>query len=78
MDTNPCARVTKPRASQEVVCFLSDDERTALLAACKASASPDLYAVVLFAPTGDIRQRRENISKAVTHEWAYYRWAFIG
>ena len=51
MDINPCASVTKPKASPEVVRWLSDDERTALLAACKASDSPDLYPFVLFALT---------------------------
>ena len=43
MDNNPCAAVTKPRASDEVVRWLSDDERTALLAACKASDSNGEY-----------------------------------
>ena len=51
IDSNPCAGVTKPKASNDVVRYLSDDERTALLAACKASDSPDLYAFVLFALT---------------------------
>src|ERR1700687_1478701 len=51
MDRNPCARVTRPPPSTEVVRWLSDDERAALLAACKASDSPDLYAFVLFALT---------------------------
>jgi integrase len=37
MDTNPCARVTKPSVSNEVVRYLSDDERASLLEACKAS-----------------------------------------
>ena len=36
MDANPCASVKKPEASTEIVRWLSDDERTALLAACKA------------------------------------------
>jgi len=56
MEHNPCARVTKPPASQEVVRFLSDDERTALLAACKVSDSPDLYPFVLFALTTGARK----------------------
>lgn len=43
METNPCTSVTKPKASTEVVRFLSDEERMALLPACKASDSADLY-----------------------------------
>ena len=46
----------KPKASTEVVRWLSDDERTALLAACKASESPDLYPFVLFALTTGARK----------------------
>jgi integrase len=56
MERNPCTSVGKPKASQEVVRFLSDDERTALLDACKASESPDLYAFVLFALTTGARK----------------------
>ena len=40
-------RITK--ANKERVRFLDDDERQALLAACKASPNPQLYAVVVFA-----------------------------
>jgi integrase len=56
METNPCTRVNKPKASTEVVRWLSDEERTALLAACKASESPDLYPFVLFALTTGARK----------------------
>jgi integrase len=56
MHDNPCARVTKPRASNEVVRYLSDDERAALLAACKTSESKDLYPFVLFALTTGARK----------------------
>lgn len=56
MESNPCARVTKPRTSTEIVRWLSDDERTALLAACKTSDSPDLYPFVLFALTTGARK----------------------
>ena len=34
METNPCARVMKPQASNNVVQFLSDHERAALLPRC--------------------------------------------
>ncbi len=56
MEMNPCANVTKPKASAQVVRWLSDDERAALLAACKASESPDLYPFVLFALTTGARK----------------------
>jgi integrase len=76
METNPCTRVTKPKASTEVVRFLSDDERTALLEACKASDSPDLYAFVLFALTTGARK-----GEIASLEWAQVdlkrRWAIF-
>ena len=56
LDANPCASVTRPKTANEIVRWLSDDERTALLAACKASDSPDLYAFVLFALTTGARK----------------------
>jgi len=56
MDVNPCANVKKPGIRNDVVRFLSDDERAALLNACKASESPDLYAFVLFALTTGARK----------------------
>jgi integrase len=74
MDANPCASVTKPKASAEVVRYLSDDERTALLDACKTSASPDLYPFVLFALTTGARK-----GEIAALEWAQVdlkrRWA---
>ena len=74
MEANPCASVTKPKASTEVVRWLSDDERTALLAACKASDSPDLYPFVLFALTTGARK-----GEIAALEWAQVdlqrRWA---
>ena len=56
MELNPCTAVTKPSPSKEVVRWLSDDERTALLAACKESDSPDLYPFVLFCLTTGCRK----------------------
>jgi integrase len=56
LETNPCARVNKPKASTEVVRWLSDEERTEILAACKASESADLYPFVLFALTTGARK----------------------
>jgi hypothetical protein len=58
METNPCNAVTKPAASNKVVRFLSDDERTALLTACRKSESKDLYAFVLFALTAGPRKAK--------------------
>jgi integrase len=76
MDTNPCTRVTKPKASTEVVRWLSDDERTALLAACKAADSPDLYPFVLFALTTGARkgeiERLEWAQVDLNRRWATF------
>ena len=56
MDANPCVNVRKPAASKWRVRFLSDDERVALLTACKASESRDLYAFTLFCLTTGCRK----------------------
>lgn len=55
-ESNPVAAVTKPPASRWRVRFLTDDERTRLLAACKASESRDLYKFVLTALTTGARK----------------------
>jgi integrase len=53
VEDNPCRKVTKPKEPRGRIRFLSDDERERLLAACRESASPDLYpAVVLALSTG--------------------------
>jgi integrase len=76
MESNPCASVIKPEPSDEVVRFLSDDERAALLATCKASESPDLYLFVLFCLTTGCRK-----GEAAALEWAQIdlqrRWAIF-
>jgi len=76
MESNPCVRVKKPKASSGVVRFLSDDERAALLAASKESDSPDLYAFVLFALTTGARK-----GEIASLEWAQVdlkrRWAIF-
>jgi len=76
LETNPCSNVTKPGASNEVVRYLSGDERAALLTACKASTSPDLYPFVLFALTTGARK-----GEIATLEWRHVdlkrRWATI-
>jgi integrase len=54
IERNPCERITKPAESKGRVRFLSDDERTALLAACKPHA--DLYLAVVLALTTGARQ----------------------
>lgn len=56
MESNPCVAVKNPALSNKVVRFLSKDERAALLEACKASDSPDLYPFVLFALTTGARK----------------------
>ena len=57
VDDNPCRKVTKPNEPRGRVRFLSDDERERLLAACRASASPDLYPAVILALSTGARQQ---------------------
>ena len=45
IERNPCERIAKPAESKGRVRFLSDDERTSLLAACKSH--DDLYLAVV-------------------------------
>lgn len=53
VDRNPCEKASKPGHSNARVRYLSDEERTAILQACRASTNPDLYlAVVLSLTTG--------------------------
>lgn len=56
LDDNPMRKVTKPKEPRGRVRFLSDDERSRLLIACKESDSPYLYiATVLALSTGGRR-----------------------
>lgn len=56
IEDNPLRKVTKPKEPRGRVRFLSDEERTRLLAECKSSESPYLYiAVVLALSTGGRR-----------------------
>jgi integrase len=53
LETNPFTRVSKPKEPRGRVRFLSDDERSRLLEACRGSSNPHLYrAVVLALSTG--------------------------
>ncbi len=54
IERNPCERIEKPAQSKGRVRFLSDDELTALLAACKPH--PDLYLAVVMALSTGARQ----------------------
>jgi len=54
IERNPCERIAKPAESNGRVRFLSDDERTALLAACKPH--DDLYLAVVLALSTGARQ----------------------
>ncbi|HBU29914.1 MAG TPA: site-specific integrase [Thiobacillus sp.] len=56
LNNNPTEKASKPGHSQARVRFLSDDERTALLKACKESSNTDLYAAVVLALTTGARK----------------------
>jgi integrase len=53
---NPCRRLELKPERNEIVRFLSDQERTALLAACKTSKWPRLYVLVLMGITTGARR----------------------
>jgi integrase len=53
---NPCKRIERKVEDNEIVRFLSDAERIALLTACKASRWPKLYLLVLLALTTGARR----------------------
>jgi len=53
---NPLRRVAKEQESPGRVRYLSDEEREALLTACKKSELPELYLIVLFALTTGMRR----------------------
>lgn len=54
IERNPCERIKRPAESKGRVRFLSDDERTALLATCKSH--DDLYLAVVLALSTGARQ----------------------
>jgi integrase len=54
LERNPCERIAKPKEGAGRVRFLSDDERTALLNACRLHA--DLYLAVVLSLTTGARQ----------------------
>jgi integrase len=49
IEASPMGRVAKPKLPTGRVRYLSDEERERLLAECRASSNPDLYAAVLMA-----------------------------
>ena len=53
---NPCKRIERREEDNEVVRFLSDAERVALMAACRASSWKKLYMLVLLAITTGARR----------------------
>lgn len=57
LESNPMARVTKPKEPRGRVRFLDDGERERLLTACRASKSPDLYPAVVLALSTGARQQ---------------------
>ena len=61
---NPFARVRREKESDGRIRFLSGDERTALLSACKESTSKNLYLITLLALSTGMRQ-----SEILNLEW---------
>jgi integrase len=53
---NPARKVERPREKNQVIRFLTDVERKRLLEACRASAWPQLYLLVLMAITTGARR----------------------
>jgi integrase len=49
METNPLSKVSREKETQGRVRYLSDDERTRLLDACKKSRNQQLYLIVMMA-----------------------------
>jgi len=56
LPNNPLARVSKKPEPRGIVRYLSDDERAALLDACRKSEYKPLYLIVLFAITTGVRR----------------------
>jgi integrase len=56
LEDTPMRKVTKPKEPRGRVRFLSDDERSRLLKACKESVNPYLYPVVVLALSTGMRQ----------------------
>lgn len=56
VEENPFRKVSKPKEPHSRVRFLSDEERTRLLAACQKSGNPDLYPAVVLALSTGARQ----------------------
>lgn len=56
IERNPCARVRKGKESAGRVRYLTDDERTRLIAACKESSNPLLYPAFVVALSTGARQ----------------------
>jgi len=59
MNDSPMRKVTKPKEPRGRVRFLSPDERTRLLDACKASSCPLLYPAVLLAVSTGMRRSEQ-------------------
>ncbi len=55
LEDSPMRNVTKPTEPRGRVRFLSDEERTRLLAACKESSNPNLYPVFVLALSTGMR-----------------------
>lgn len=55
-ESSPVQNVRRPKVNNERTRYLTDSERQSLLAACKSSANPDLFLVVLLAISTGMRK----------------------
>jgi integrase len=55
-ESSPVQNVRRPKVNNERTRYLTDSERESLLAACKSSANPDLFLVVLLAISTGMRK----------------------
>lgn len=65
LEQSPMDKVRKPNPSRGRVRFLSEEERKNLLAACKESANPSLYTIVVIALSTGMRK-----SEILNLKWA--------
>jgi integrase len=77
LPANPVLAVTKVRESAGIVRFLSEEERTALLDACRASGDPNIYCAVMLALATGARYSNIRELKWEDVDFANWRLRFV-